>query len=83
MFAVLLPSVSAVPLWVLMLGVMLAAGVTPLATWAARAIRSQLARRFLLAVAIAIVLSLTVGASTVYAVAFGPCDSIYWWLWWC
>ena len=57
--------------------------LAPIATWLARALRSQLARRFLLAVACAIVVSLTLGARTVYAVAVGPCDWSWYWLWIC
>jgi len=83
MVAVLLPAVSVVPIWFVIVGVVLAAGLAPIATWAGRALRSQLARRFLLAVACAIVVALTIGVTTVYAVAFGPCDSAWWWLWMC
>ena len=80
--AVLLSTTSVVPLWILIVGVMLAAGVTPLATWAVSKLRSQMARRFLLAFAVAVVLSLTLGVGTAQAVVF-RCDSDWWWLWIC
>lgn len=81
MTAVMLPAVSVIPMWFVVVGVILAAGAAPLATWAARALRSQLARRFLLALAFAIILSLTLGVSTVYAVSV-KCDwyDVLFWL---
>jgi hypothetical protein len=78
MVAVLLPAVSVVPVWLVVAGVILAAGLAPIATWAGRALRSQLARRFLLAVFFACIL-----ARTTYAVicpSCGDCDP--WWLEW-
>lgn len=73
MVAVMLPAVSVVPVWFLIVGVVLAAGLAPMATWCARALRSQLARRFLLAVLLATFL----GASSVFAAGYCCCDDFW------
>lgn len=79
-FAVVLPMLSVVPAWVLIAGVVIAAGLTPLATWAVSALRSRMVRLFLVAVAFAIVISLTLGVGTSYAAIKG-CDTCT--EWWC